>query len=81
LDEAAGGLTNSEVAEILQIVREVKDRGTSVIWIEHVMQTMLEGTDRVMLLADGRDILCAPPADLMRSKEVGEVYLGAEADE
>ena len=81
LDEVAGGLTNSEVSEILQIVRAVKSRGISIIWIEHVMQTMLEGTDRVMLLADGRDILCAPPAELMRSRQVNEVYLGAEENE
>lgn len=81
LDEVAGGLTNSEVSEILDIVRTVKQRGISIIWIEHVMQTMLEGTDRVMLLADGRDILTAPPAELMRSRQVGEVYLGAEANE
>ncbi len=81
LDEVAGGLTNSEVGEILEIVRTVKKRGISVIWIEHVMQTMLEGTDRVMLLADGRDILCAPPAELMRSKQVNDVYLGAEDNE
>jgi len=81
LDEVAGGLTTSEVAEILEIVREVRGRGISIIWIEHVMQTMLEGTDRVMLLADGRDILCAPPAEVMRSKQVNEVYLGAEDDE
>lgn len=81
LDEVAGGLTNSEVGEILDIVRTVKNRGISVIWIEHVMQTMVEGTDRVMLLADGRDILTAPPAELMRSKQLGEVYLGAEENE
>ena len=81
LDEVAGGLTNSEVAEILHIVRGIRSRGISVIWIEHVMQTMVEGTDRVMLLAEGRDILCAPPDELMRSKEVEDVYLGAEEHE
>jgi branched-chain amino acid transport system ATP-binding protein len=81
LDEVAGGLTTSEVSEILEIVRVLKSRGISIVWIEHVMQTMIEGTDRVMLLAEGRDILCAPCAELMRSKQVGEVYLGAEDDE
>jgi branched-chain amino acid transport system ATP-binding protein len=81
LDEVAGGLTNSEISEILQIVREVKSRGVSIIWIEHVIQTMVEGTDRVMLLAEGRDILCAPCEELMRSRQVSEAYLGAEDDE
>jgi branched-chain amino acid transport system ATP-binding protein len=62
-------------------VREVKSRGVSIIWIEHVIQTMVEGTDRVMLLAEGRDILCAPCEELMRSRQVSEAYLGAEDDE
>ena len=78
LDEVAGGLTNSEISEILEIVRAVKNRGISVIWIEHVIQTMVEGTDRVMLLAEGRDVLCAPCGELMRSRQVNEAYLGAE---
>ena len=78
LDEVAGGLTNSEISEILEIVRAVKSRGISVIWIEHVIQTMVEGTDRVMLLAEGRDILCAPCVELMRSRQVNEAYLGAD---
>ncbi len=81
LDEVAGGLTNSEISEILEIVRAVKSRGISVIWIEHVIQTMVEGTDRVMLLAEGRDILCAPCVELMRSKQVNEAYLGADDHE
>ncbi len=81
LDEVAGGLTKSEVVEILDIVKKIKGRGIGIIWIEHVMQTMIEGTDRVMLLAGGRDILCAPAEVMMQSKEVSEVYLGAEDDE
>ncbi len=81
LDEVAGGLTNSEVAEIMKIVETIKAQGLSVIWIEHVMQTMIEGTDRVMLLSDGRDILTATAPVIMVSREVSEVYLGAEDDE
>jgi hypothetical protein len=41
---------------------------------------MIEGTDRVMLLAEGRDVL-ARLAELMRSKQLSEAYLGAEDDE
>ncbi|MDO4529673.1 MAG: ATP-binding cassette domain-containing protein, partial [Lachnospiraceae bacterium] len=51
LDEVAGGLTNAEVAEILAIVKAIKDRGVSIIWIEHIIQTLVDGTDRVMLMA------------------------------
>ena len=78
LDEVAGGLTESEVTDILEIVVKLKTDGISVIWIEHVLKTMLEGTDRVMCLAQGRDIICGLPAEVMASKEVSEVYLGAD---
>ncbi|MDR0875873.1 MAG: ATP-binding cassette domain-containing protein [Clostridiales Family XIII bacterium] len=76
LDEAAGGLTESEVSEILEIVRRIKASGISIIWIEHVLQTMLHGTDRVLLLADGRDMICGLPEEVMASREVEDVYLG-----
>lgn len=77
LDEVAGGLTESEVTEILRIVAWIKSTGIGVIWIEHVLQTMLHGTDRVMLLAEGRNMLCGLPSDVMASREVEEAYLGA----
>ena len=77
LDEAAGGLTESETMEVLEIVGSVKASGVGVIWIEHVLQTMLHGTERILLLAEGRDLLCGPPQEVMGSKEVERVYLGA----
>jgi branched-chain amino acid transport system ATP-binding protein len=81
IDEAAGGLTESEVASILEIVRDAKGRGTSVIWIEHVLQTMLEGTDRTLCIAEGRNVICGKPHDVMKSEEVHAVYLGTEDDD
>ena len=77
-DEVAGGLIESEVHQILDIVKPIKERGKSVIWIEHVLQTMLEGTDRVLCLAEGRDLICGKPIEVLESKEVAECYLGAD---
>ena len=57
LDEVGGGLTESEVGLIIDLVKTIKSQGVSVIWIEHIIRTMLEGTDRVMLLADGVDVI------------------------
>jgi len=79
-DEVAGGLTESEVSDILGIVRMVKEQGVSVVWIEHVLKTMREGTDRVLCLAEGRNVICGLPDEVMESKEVHEVYLGAEEE-
>lgn len=81
LDEVAGGLTNAEVDEILNIVRAIKESGVSIIWIEHIIQTLVDGTDRVMLMANGRDLLTATPLEVMNSSIVNEVYMGADEDE
>ena len=81
IDEAAGGLTESEVANIVEIVRDAKARGISVVWIEHVLQTMLEGTDRTLCIAEGRNVICGLPHKVMESPEVHAVYLGAEEDD
>ena len=78
LDEAAGGLTESEVLEILEIVKNIKESGVSIIWIEHVLQTMLNGTDKVLLLAEGKDLLCGLPQEVMDSEMVEQVYLGVD---
>ena len=80
IDEVAGGLTESEVVTILDIVRTVKEQGVSVIWIEHVIETMMRGTDRVMCLADGRNVICGAPEEVMRSGEVHDVYLGVDEE-
>ena len=78
LDEVAGGLTESEVEELLAIVQMVKAQGISIVWIEHVLKTMREGTDRILCLAQGSNVICGLPAEVMRSREVHEVYLGAD---
>lgn len=79
-DEVAGGLTESEVADILGIVKMMKEQEISVIWIEHVLKTMREGTDRILCIAEGRNVICGIPEEVMRSKEVHDVYLGAEEE-
>ncbi len=45
-----------------------------------MLQTMLHGTDRVMLLAEGTNLLCGLPGEVMASPEVERVYLGVAAD-
>jgi len=78
LDEVAGGLTESELVDVLEIVKNVRESGVSVIWIEHVLQTMVEGTDRVLLLAEGHDVINGLPDEVMKSKEVERIYLGID---
>jgi len=75
-DEVAGGLTEAEADTIIDLVNMVKGQGIGVIWIEHVLKTMHEGTDRVLLMAEGRDVICGHPNEVIRSQECRDVYLG-----
>src|SRR5437879_10659673 len=46
LDEIAGGLTEEESEQLVALVRRIRDRGMTIIWIDHVLQAILSGADR-----------------------------------
>jgi branched-chain amino acid transport system ATP-binding protein len=77
LDESAGGLTEPEVQELLPVIRELKEQGTTIVWIEHVVHALLAVVDRIVCVERGRKFAEGDPQEVMRSKEVQEVYLGA----
>jgi len=81
LDEVAAGLTDAEVHEVMGLVADLRASGQTIIWIEHVIQTMVNATDRLMCMSDGQVLLSGDPMEVMDSKAVEEVYLGVEDDE
>ena len=81
LDEVAAGLTEAEVQDVMKMVANLKAAGYSIIWIEHVIQTMVQSTDTLMCMAEGHNLLVGNPVEVMNSKLVEEVYLGVEEDE
>ena len=76
IDEVAAGLTEQEVAELVTLVHRIRDMGTTVIWIEHLIRTMLTATDRLMALAGGQVLAIGVPNEVIGSPEVKRVYLG-----
>jgi len=81
LDEVAAGLTDAEVHEVMDLVEYLKGTGITIIWIEHVIKTMAESTDKLLCLAVGTNLIYGDPAYVMGSKDVEEVYLGVDDDE
>ncbi len=81
LDEVAAGLTEAEVQDVIKMVGNLKAAGYSIIWIEHVIQTMVEATDHLMCMSDGHELLIGEPRPVMGSKQVEEVYLGVEDED
>jgi branched-chain amino acid transport system ATP-binding protein len=78
LDEVAGGLTDPEVAELVQIVRAVNADGTAVIWIEHVVRALTPVVSRLICLAGGTFVGDGDPATVLANPAVREVFLGSE---
>ena len=77
IDEVAAGLTEEEVSAFIAMVRRIRLNGTAVIWIEHVIRTMVTATDRLMVLAGGEVLAIGDPKTVMQQPEVKRVYLGA----
>jgi branched-chain amino acid transport system ATP-binding protein len=78
LDEVAGGLTDPEVAQLVEIVRGVNDEGTTVIWIEHVVRALTAVVSRLICLAGGAFVGDGTPAAVLADPAVREVFLGTE---
>ena len=78
LDEVAGGLTDPEVAQLLEIVRGVNAEGTAVIWIEHVVRALTAAVRRLICLTGGKFVGDGDPATVLATPAVREVFLGGD---
>lgn len=77
IDEVAAGLTDQEVNVFIDLIASIRRTGVTIIWIEHVMKTMLTATDRLLALEAGRMLAIGEPQEVIRRPEVRKVYLGA----
>src|SRR5579863_3226685 len=78
LDEVAGGLTDPEVAELVEIVQGVNADGIAVIWIEHVVRALTAVVTRLICLAGGSFVGDGDPASVLADPAVREVFLGTD---
>ena len=78
LDEIAGGLTERECLTLLDAIREVHSTGVTIVWIEHVVHALLSVAQRLVVVDFGRKIADGLPAEVLASKDVQSVYMGAE---
>jgi branched-chain amino acid transport system ATP-binding protein len=81
LDELMAGLTQTEVAEAMGDVKQIRtERGITVVMIEHLMQAIMAISDRIIVLDYGRKIAEGTPQEVSANPKVIEVYLGEECD-
>jgi branched-chain amino acid transport system ATP-binding protein len=70
------GLNSSEVVEALSLIKEINDRGITILMIEHIMHAIMGVSDRIIVLHYGRKLAEGTPEEISKNKEVIEVYLG-----
>jgi len=77
LDEVLAGLNPTEVAQMIGLVRSIRDRGVSVFMIEHLMQAIMNLSDRIVVLNLGRKLAEGKPEEVVNNADVVEAYLGS----
>ena len=76
LDELMAGLNPTEVAQAIELVTRIRDKGITIFVIEHVMKAIMDISDRIIVLHHGEKIAEGTPKEIATNKTVIEVYLG-----
>lgn len=78
LDEPAAGLNIYETAQISDMITTIRERGVTVLVIEHDMSLVMNISDEITVISSGKKIAEGAPSDIQRNPEVIRVYLGEE---
>ncbi len=76
LDEVLAGLNPSEIANMVETIRKIRDQGITIIMIEHVMHAVMNLSDRIIVLDYGSQIAEGTPQEIANNQKVIEAYLG-----
>ena len=79
LDEVLAGLNPSEIRDMLPVIRQIRDRGVTILMVEHVMQAVMSLCEHIHVLAQGKMIADGKPAAIAAHPTVIEAYLGQGA--
>ena len=78
LDKIADGLTDGESKALVALVRRIRDRGVTIVWIEHVLHAFMAVADRMLVLNFGEKISEGLPQAVINTLDVKRVYMRIE---
>jgi branched-chain amino acid transport system ATP-binding protein len=79
LDEIAGGLTEYECGELVKTIKDIHGRGTTIVWIEHIVHALVSVASRLVVMNFGQILAQGAPHEVMADARVREVYMGIPA--
>ena len=81
LDEIAGGLTEGECNDLVGTIKDIRDSGVSIIWIEHIVHALTAVVERLIVIDFGKIVAQGEPAKVMADPMVQEIYMGISVDD
>ena len=81
LDEVMSGLNPTEVNDFIELIKDIRDSGITIFFIEHLMSAVMQLSDRVVVMHLGEKIAEGSPEEVTKEPQVVEAYLGGEVAE
>jgi len=76
LDESISGLTSTEIHEMLEMIRRLRDKGITILMVEHIMEAIMPLANTIVVLSHGEKIAEGQPQSIVHNQEVITAYLG-----